>query len=36
MSDVLARVARVGCLREWHASVDGMGGILVWVTLVAW
>ena len=36
VSDVLARVARVVCLREWHASVGGMSGMLVWVTLVAW
>ena len=31
MSGLLAWVAWVTCLRGWHASVGGMGGVLAWV-----
>ena len=32
MGSVIALVACVARIREWHASVGGVDGVLVWVS----
>ena len=31
MGGMLAWIAWVACLRGWHASVGGVGAVLVWM-----